>query len=49
MTETEATSKLSNFIEQYWIWIIMFFGIVGIIIVAWYLSKQSKTLGGAKK
>jgi len=42
MSETKTTSKLSNFIGKYWIWLIMVFGIVGIIIVAWSFSKHVK-------
>jgi type II secretory pathway component PulF len=44
MSETGATSKLSNFISKYWIWLVMFFGIIGVIALLWYLHKQtSKT------
>jgi len=49
MSETGATSKLSNFISKYWMWLVMFFGIVGIIIVAWYLYKHTKTTEKAKQ
>ena len=44
MTETEATSKLAQFISKYWMWLVMFFGIIGVIALLWYFSKQaSKT------
>ena len=42
MTETETTSKISNFISKYWIWLVMFLGVVGFIALLWYLSKQGK-------
>lgn len=44
MSETpkEPLSKASNFISKYWIWLIIFFGIFGVIALMWYLSKQGK-------
>jgi len=42
MSEAQAPSKLAQFISKYWIWLVMFFGIVGIILVAWYLYKGTK-------
>jgi len=44
MTENpkEPIAKASNFISKYWIWLVMFFGIIGIIALLWYLSKGKK-------
>jgi len=49
MSETEATSKLAQLISKYWMWLVMFFGIVGIVIVAWYLYKGTKTTEKSKQ
>jgi type II secretory pathway component PulF len=49
MTETETTSKLAQFISKYWLWLVAFFGIVGIIAFAWYLYKRTKTTEKAKQ
>jgi len=43
MSEKETTSKISNLISKYWIWLVAFFGIIGVIALLWYLSKQGKT------
>jgi hypothetical protein len=42
MTETQTTSRLYNFVSKYWIWLVAFFGIVGMIALIWALSKGTK-------
>jgi uncharacterized protein involved in exopolysaccharide biosynthesis len=42
MSKTETPSRLYNLVSKYWIWLVAFFGIVGIIALMWYLSKGTK-------